>query len=57
MPTDFTLQNVGVSIPGAAESVGSLQFYYKPTQAGNYSVTASFPGQTDTTVAAGPIAG
>jgi hypothetical protein len=45
MPIDFTLDHAGITIPGATESVGSLEFYYTPTQLGNYSVTASFPGQ------------
>ena len=49
MPIDFTLQHVGVNIPGAAEISGTLEFLYIPTQVGNYSVTASFPGQTFTT--------
>jgi hypothetical protein len=49
MPIDETLARVGINIPGLAQIVGSLQFYYKPDQIGNYSVTASFPGQTYTT--------
>ena len=49
MPVDFTLAHIGVNIPGASEVVGSLAFYYQPTQLGNYSITASFPGQTFTT--------
>ena len=32
MPTDFTLQSANISIPGLAEIVGSLTFYYKPTK-------------------------
>ena len=49
MPIDLTLLQANVSVPGLAEIVGSLEFYYKPTQTGNYSVTASFPGQIYTT--------
>ena len=52
MPIDETLAHAGVNIPGLAQIVGSLQFYYTPTQLGNYSVTASFPGQTYTTASA-----
>ncbi|HLN45881.1 MAG TPA: PQQ-binding-like beta-propeller repeat protein [Candidatus Sulfotelmatobacter sp.] len=49
MPIDMTLAQIGVQIPGQAQIVGHLQFSYKPDQIGNYSVTASFPGQTYTT--------
>src|SRR4030067_3808527 len=49
MPIDGTLVNAGISIPGLYEIVGSLQFYYKPTQVGNYTVTGTFPGQFYTT--------
>ena len=49
MPTDVTLQSVGVNIPGAAELSGTLEFSYTPTAIGNYTITASFPGQTFTT--------
>ena len=44
-PIDITLLHANVSVPGLAEIVGSLEFYYAPTQLGNYSVTASFAGQ------------
>ena len=46
MPIDQTLEQAGLKIPGLAQIVGSLQFHYKPTQVGTYSVTASFPGKT-----------
>jgi len=50
MPVDDSIFHAtGQSTPGLAEIVGSLQFYYTPTQIGNYSVTASFPGQVYTT--------
>src|SRR4030065_585208 len=32
--------------PGHALPCGDIYFYYKPTQAGTWSVTMSFPGQT-----------
>ena len=48
MPIDETLEHIGVKVPGAQQIVGSLQFRYKPDQVGNYSVSASFPGQTYT---------
>ena len=49
MPVDETLKKAGVNIPGLAEIVGTLLFYYYPDQVGNYSVTASFAGMTYTT--------
>ena len=49
MPVDETLKAAGVNVPGQAEIVGALMFYYYPDQVGNYSVTASFPGKTYTT--------
>ena len=49
MPIDETLHQVNIAIPGQSQIVGSLQFRYKPTQVGNYSVTGSFPGQFYTT--------
>ena len=49
MPIDETLKGAGLEIPGQAQIVGSLMFYYYPDQTGNYSVTASFPGKTYTT--------
>jgi outer membrane protein assembly factor BamB len=49
MPVDETLLSCGINIPGQAQIVGSLQFRYKPTKVGEYSVTASFPGKTYTT--------
>jgi len=48
MPIDMTLASLGENVPGMGESVGTLEFYYTPSQTGNYSVTASFPGQTFT---------
>ncbi|HLN46143.1 MAG TPA: PQQ-binding-like beta-propeller repeat protein, partial [Candidatus Sulfotelmatobacter sp.] len=48
-PIDETLAQVGVEIPGQAQIVGHLQFRYKPTTVGNYTLTASFPGQIYTT--------
>ncbi|MDR2707815.1 MAG: PQQ-binding-like beta-propeller repeat protein [Nitrososphaerota archaeon] len=49
MPIDETLERAGIVVPGQAEIVGHLQFYYKPDQIGTYSFTASFPGKTYTT--------
>ena len=49
MPTDETLQRAGINIPGQAEIVGHLQFYYKPEMTGTYNFTANFPGKTYTT--------
>ncbi len=49
MPIDSSLAQAGINIPGQQQIVGHLQFYYKPTQIGNYSITASFPGKTYTT--------
>src|SRR4030067_2261280 len=48
MPIDETLAQIGKKIPGQAQIVGSLQFPYKADQVGNWSGTASFPGQTST---------
>jgi hypothetical protein len=48
-PIDETLARAGISIPGKAEIVGHLQFRYKPTALGNYTLAASFPGETYTT--------
>jgi hypothetical protein len=49
MPIDTSLEHAGLRIPGQQQIVGHLQFIYKPTTIGNYSVTASFPGKTYTT--------
>lgn len=49
MPIDDTLKQAGINIPGQAEIVGHLMFYYAPDQVGNYSITASFGGKTYTT--------
>jgi outer membrane protein assembly factor BamB len=49
MPIDITLAQVGINIPGQAQIVGHLQFYYTPNAVGNYSLSASFPGKTYTT--------
>jgi outer membrane protein assembly factor BamB len=48
-PVDITLEAVGVVEPGTTQIVGHLMFNYKPATVGNYSITASFPGQTYTT--------
>lgn len=48
-PIDITLEQIGISIPGQAQIVGHLQFRYTPKELGNYTITASFPGQTYTT--------
>lgn len=48
-PIDETLAHAGISIPGKAQIVGHLQFRYKPNTVGNYSLAASFPGETYTT--------
>ncbi len=49
MPIDETLLQANISIPGQQEIVGHLQFHYKPTEVGNYTLSASFPGKTYTT--------
>src|SRR4030067_2497427 len=49
MPIDMTLAQIGIRIPGQAQIVGHLQFSYEPDQLGEYTVTASFPGNTYTT--------
>ena len=49
MPTDVSLEHSGQDEAGKSTIVGSLLFYYKPTAVGNYSISASFPGQTFTT--------
>jgi hypothetical protein len=49
MPIDETLAQCGINIPGKAQIVGHLQFKYKPDAIGNYSLSASFPGETYTT--------
>jgi outer membrane protein assembly factor BamB len=49
MPIDETLAQCGISVPGQAQIVGHLQFKYKPAAVGNYSLSASFPGETYTT--------
>jgi hypothetical protein len=49
MPIDETLAAVGIVEPGRGEIVGHLQFRYKPTAVGTYSLSASFPGETYTT--------
>ena len=43
MPTDVTLQQIGINEPGRTQIVGTLLFDYKPSTVGNYSVTANFP--------------
>jgi outer membrane protein assembly factor BamB len=48
-PVDETLKAVGIEIPGLAQIVGTLQYYYYPDQAGTYSVSASFSGKYYTT--------
>jgi len=48
-PVDVTLEAAGIEIPGQAQIVGSLMFYYYPDQVGNYSVSAEFKGKTYTT--------
>lgn len=49
MPIDETLAQTGIEIPGQAQIVGHLQFRYKPTKVGEYTFTASFPGDFYTT--------
>jgi len=49
MPIDMTLEQIGIRIPGQAQIVGHLQFVYTPDEMGEYSMTASFPGQIYTT--------
>ena len=44
MPVDETLRAAGIEIPGLAQIVGTLMYYYYPDQVGTYSVTASFGG-------------
>ena len=48
-PVDITLEHAGIVEPGRTQIVGHLMFNYKPAKIGNYSVTASFPGQIYTT--------
>ena len=48
-PVDVTLEAVGIVEPGRSQIVGHLMFNYKPSVVGNYSISASFPGQTYTT--------
>ncbi len=48
-PVDVTLLSVDINEPGRTQIVGTLMFDYKPAKVGNYSVTASFPGQFYTT--------
>jgi len=48
-PIDLSLQTLGINEPGRMQIVGHLMFRYVPTMVGNYSITASFPGQTYTT--------
>jgi len=55
-PIDETLEKVGIKIPGLAQIVGHLQFYYKPTKTGTYTLNASFPGQFYTTDNISPTA-
>jgi outer membrane protein assembly factor BamB len=54
MPIDETLAQVGIKIPGQAQIVGHLQFTYKPSVVGNYSLSASFPGKLYTTDSQSP---
>jgi outer membrane protein assembly factor BamB len=49
MPIDETLAQAGIEIPGQGQIVGHLQFRYKPTKVGEYTLTASFPGKFYTT--------
>jgi outer membrane protein assembly factor BamB len=56
MPIDMTLAQVGIEIPGQAQIVGHLQFLYKPTKLGTYTLTGSFPGQFYTTDTIHPTA-
>ncbi len=49
MPIDETIAQTGVEIPGTAQIVGHLQFRYTPTKVGQYTFTASFPGDFYTT--------
>ncbi len=48
-PVDISLHNIGINEPGRMQIVGHLMFNYEPKKIGNYSITASFPGQTYTT--------
>ncbi len=48
-PVDITLEHAGIVEPGRTQIVGHLMFDYEPALIGNYSVTASFPGQIYTT--------
>jgi outer membrane protein assembly factor BamB len=48
-PVDISLHSLGINEPGRMQIVGHLMFNYKPAAIGNYSITASFPGQIYTT--------
>lgn len=49
MPVDETLEQIDINEPGRAQIVGHLQFRYTPSQVGEYTLTASFPGEFYTT--------
>ncbi len=49
-PLDASFAQLGrTNLAGSTTSVGTLRFYYKPDQVGDWSVTFTFPGQTFTT--------
>ncbi|MFZ7138926.1 MAG: PQQ-binding-like beta-propeller repeat protein [archaeon] len=48
MPIDRNLAKIGINVPGAARIDGHIQFDFTPDQIGNYTFTATFPGQTFT---------
>ncbi len=48
MPTDFTLENLGISVPGLSTQIGTITFMYIPDQIGEWCCMFTFAGQTIT---------
>jgi outer membrane protein assembly factor BamB len=46
MPQDEPLKNIGILQPGLTQSIGAILFYLTPDQVGDWTIVASFPGQT-----------
>ena len=50
MPLDQSFKDSGhPDLLGETEAVGTLYFYYVPTQVGTYHITAAYPGEVRTT--------